>query len=86
LLAACLGAGLGLAYFGGLWLTVQHLARRPRAAGLVALSRGLRLAGLGVAVYLLVRSAPGDLLAAAAGFWLARGYLLYRLGGAGHGE
>jgi F1F0 ATPase subunit 2 len=81
-----LGAGLGLAYFGGLWLTVQHLVQRPQAAGLVHLSRGLRLAGLGLAVFVLSKSAPGDLPSAAAGFWLARGYLLYRLGSVRRGD
>jgi hypothetical protein len=80
-----LGAGLGLAYFGGLWLTVRHLAQGRQAAGLVHLSRGLRLAGLGLAVLVLCKSAPGDLPPAAAGFWLARGYLLYRLGGVWRG-
>jgi F1F0 ATPase subunit 2 len=84
--AVGVGAALGFVYFGSLWLTVQHLVRRPRAAGLVHLSRVLRLAGLGLALYVLLKSAPGELVSAAAGFWLARGYLLYRLGGGRRGD
>jgi len=49
------GAGLGLAYFGGLWLTVVGVLRRPSRLVWVPVSGVVRLVLLGVALAALTR-------------------------------
>ena len=53
IVALSVGAGLGLAYFGGLWLTVLGVLRHPSRAALVPLS--------GIARLLLLAFGLGDL-------------------------
>lgn len=64
ILALCLtaGAGLGLFYYGGLWLTVQRLttARRP---GLVALVSFCARAAITLAAFYLVMGGRWERLA-----------------------
>ncbi|MFI5457468.1 MAG: ATP synthase subunit I [Isosphaerales bacterium] len=84
--AVSAGAGLGFAYFGGLWLTVRNLVRRPERAALVPLSGLVRLVMLGLGLVLVGRQGAGNLIAALAGLWMARSYLLRRLGGTRNGE
>jgi F1F0 ATPase subunit 2 len=79
------GAGLGLAYFGGLWLTVLSVVRRPSRAAWIPLSGVLRLTLLALGLALLARQGAGSIVAALVGLWLARGYLVRRLGAIGHG-
>lgn len=86
IVAATAGAGLGLAYFGGLWLTVIGVVRHPSRAVWVPMASGLiRLVVLGLVLAMLGRQGAGSLLAALGGLWLSRSYLVHRLGGAGHG-
>jgi F1F0 ATPase subunit 2 len=73
---------LGLAYFGGLWLTVSRVAGRPALCGWIPLSSLARLGLLGAALAGLGRQDAGSILAALAGIWLSRWYLLRRIGGA----
>lgn len=74
------GAGLGFFYFGGLWLTVRQLAKTEQPIlwmGLSFLGRlGLTLFGF----YLVADGHWERLLAAIAGFFLARLLLVRRLG------
>lgn len=84
--AAGVGAGLGLAYFGGLWLTVRGVARRPRRAGWVPVFNLARLALLGAGLALLGRRGADSLLAAMGGLLLSRWFLIRELGGGGHGK
>ncbi len=88
-LAILAGAGVGLASFGGLWLTVQLVSPRPPVAStlgaeesrrlcpatrlLLAGSSLARLALITVAFAALAQEGPGTLLAGLAGLWLCAG-------------
>jgi hypothetical protein len=85
ILAIGVGAGLGLAYFGGLWLTVCRVVGRPSWAAWVPLGGLVRLLLLGLALALLSRQGIGCLLAAVGGLWLSRWFLLCQWGGISHG-
>jgi F1F0 ATPase subunit 2 len=83
-LAFVAGLGLGLFYFGGLWLTVQRLpqARHPGLLTLVSLI--VRL-GLTLAVFYLVMAGRWErLLACLVGFLLVRLVLVRRWGPVSH--
>jgi len=84
--ALTIGAGVGLAYFFGLWLTVRQVIRRPHRNGLIAWSRAARLVLVGLAFYALSRQGSGFLVMGLTGFWLTRGYLICRLGGKSHAQ
>jgi len=78
-LAALLaGMALGLLFFGGLWFTVQRLARTATPArwflGSLVLRTALVLAGL----YLVGAGQPLRLGLCLLGFWLARAWVLRR--------
>jgi F1F0 ATPase subunit 2 len=80
------GTGLGLAYFGGLWLTVRRALCRPSGAALVPASGAVRLILLGAGLAALSRQGAGNLMAALGGLWLSRWFLIRRLGGLRHGR
>jgi F1F0 ATPase subunit 2 len=80
------GAGVGLAYFFGLWLTVRQVIRGPRRNSLMVWSRMARLALVMLAFYALSRQGPAFLVMGLTGFWLTRGYLICRLGGEPHAQ
>jgi F1F0 ATPase subunit 2 len=82
LMAIGMGAGLGLAYYGALWLTVRQVVSRPSMAVMVPASSLIRFILLAIGLMILGRHGPGRILAALGGLWLSRGYLLHRLGGA----
>jgi F1F0 ATPase subunit 2 len=86
ILAVGAGAGMGLAYFGGLWLTVSRVVSRPSLAFLVPLASGIRLLLLGVGLIMLSRHGSGGILSALAGLWLARWFLVRQLGGTARGK
>jgi F1F0 ATPase subunit 2 len=86
IMALGVGAGLGLAYFGGLWLTVCQVASQPSSAGWIPLGALARLCLLGLGLAGLSRHGAGSLLAALGGIWLSRWFLLRRLGGVRHGR
>lgn len=79
------GIGLGLVYFGGLWLGVRQGLRSHRSAWM-NLSRLLRTLLFTLTFALLSREGLAVLLAGLTGFWLARWHLLRRLGGQLHGQ
>lgn len=83
--AGAAGVGLGLAYFGGLWLTVASVVRRPSRVGWIPISGLVRFFILGLGLVALSRSGAGGLLAALSGLWLSRWYLIRRLGGLKNG-
>jgi len=85
IVAMSAGLGLGVAYFGGLWLTVTSVLRRPASAALVPISGAARLVLLGLALAFFARQGAGSMVAALGGLWLARWYLLRRIGGPCHG-
>jgi F1F0 ATPase subunit 2 len=75
------GLGLGLAFFGGLWLTVRRIARGRGRSGLLVASGLGRLALAGLVLGGLSREGAGPLLAGLGGVWLARWSLVRQLGG-----
>jgi F1F0 ATPase subunit 2 len=80
-LATGLGAGLGAAYFGALWLSVRQVISRPTLAALVPLASLVRLALLGACLVILSRQGSASLAAALLGFWLSRWIVLRHLEG-----
>lgn len=80
------GAGLGVAYFGGLWLTVVGVVRQPPVAVLIPASGVARLILLGLGLAILARQGTGSILVALGGFWLSRWYMVRRIGGIRHGN
>jgi F1F0 ATPase subunit 2 len=84
--AFCTGVGVGLASYGGLWLTVRRMVRRPGGRGLLGLSWLVRFLLVALVFYALSREGTAMLLLGIGGLLLARWYLLVRLGGLGHGS
>ena len=80
------GVGLGLAFFGGLWLTVRAFLRQTRSRLLLGSSQLLRFALVALTLYGLGREGADMLLAGLAGLWLARCWVLREIGGTRHGE
>ena len=77
------GSGLGLAYFAGLWWTVQRLGHARTPAGLIVLSSLMRMILL-LGGFLAV--AGGDLMRWAlclAGWLIVRQFSIHRLGPGG---
>jgi F1F0 ATPase subunit 2 len=74
------GIGVGLFYFGGLWLTVRQLHRIRRPGLLILTSLAIRLS-LSMAAFTLVMAGHWErLLVCVAGFLLMRTILVRRLG------
>jgi F1F0 ATPase subunit 2 len=80
------GAGLGLAYFGGLWLTVRGVVNRPSRSALIPYGGVARLVLLAAGLTILGRQGAGMLLAALGGLWLSRWFLIHRLAGGSDGS
>lgn len=78
LLAALAGAGLGLFYFGGLWLTVRRLERTGNPALLFGASLILRLSLTVLGFYFVMGGEWQRALACLAGFVIARRILTAR--------
>ena len=77
-LAVPAGFLLGLVFFGGLWWTVQRITGNTRPAPLLIASFLVRTAALLAGFYLLLTAGWQYLLAAMAGFLLARAVLIRR--------
>lgn len=73
LLVPCLGGlGLGVFFFGGLWLTVRHGARSGCAPLWFAASSLVRMAATLAGMYWLTAGRWEKLLPCVAGFFVAR--------------
>lgn len=79
LLAFVTGAGLGLFYFGGLWLTVQRLADSHRPVLLFAASFAVRTALTVLGFYFVMDGRWERALACLLGFIIVRQLLVSRL-------
>jgi len=79
LLALVAGLGLGLIFFGGLWLTVRQLADIRHPWLLFAMSFILRLALVVAGMYLVMDDSWQRMLACLAGFIIVRQIMLSRL-------
>lgn len=73
------GLGLGLIFFGGLWLTVRQLADAQHPWLLFAVSFVLRLALVIAGMYLVMDGSWQRMLACLAGFIIVRQIILSRL-------
>jgi F1F0 ATPase subunit 2 len=73
------GVVTGLAYFGGLWLTVRRVVSGGRRTGFMLISLVLRTALFGLVFWVVSRQGAGEAMAAFGGFWIARCVLLARL-------
>ena len=78
-LAAAAGAGLGLFYFGGLWLTVRRLAGSGSPVLLFGASFLVRTALTVLGFYFVMDGSLGRVLACLLGFIVARQLLVSRL-------
>ena len=78
--AFAVGVGLGLACFGGLWLTLRQIIRGPYRRSWVTMSQIGRLALCTLVLGALSRDGIGAMLPALGGFWIARWQLIRRLG------
>ena len=79
LLALVAGLGLGLFYFGGLWLTVQRLGRTRNPTLLFAFSLLVRTALAVWGMYLVMGGSWQRMLACLAGFIIMRQLMISRL-------
>jgi hypothetical protein len=85
--AASTGFGLGLAYFGGLWLSVCGLRSDPGAAARFAAGRPVRLALAAVTFFALLKTGGTPaVFAAIAGLLAARWIVVREIGGNPHGR
>jgi F1F0 ATPase subunit 2 len=75
------GAGIGIAFYGGLWLSVQHVSAAPHRTSWLGASRAVRFALVGLGFYGLSREGLDLALMGLAGLLLVRHHLLQRLGG-----
>jgi F1F0 ATPase subunit 2 len=74
------GIGMGLASFGGLWLTVRQVVRQPRYRIRIMASQAARLALLSLGFYAVGRAGPGAVVCALGGLLIAKWYLVLSLG------
>ena len=79
LLALVAGLGLGLVYFGGLWLTVRQIGRVRSPTLLFAASFVLRTALAVAGMYLVMGGSWQRMLACLAGFIVVRQVMVSRL-------
>jgi F1F0 ATPase subunit 2 len=86
LAALMTGFGIGLAFVGGLWVTVRCAVGSPRIHVTLAFSQALRMLLAAMGFYAVSREGSGFLLPALAGFWIARRILICRIGGVGHAD
>jgi hypothetical protein len=88
ILFATMGSGflLGLAYFGGLWLSVRRLLRRKQRLSLFNAEKALRLLLFGTTVALLGTLIGAAVVGILPGFWLARWCVVRLLVEAHHGQ
>lgn len=80
IIALLAGVAIGIAFFGGLWVSVRCAVYSPRRRGMIAACGALRWLLVGVAFFLLSRAGAAAVLAAFGGFWLTRSLLILRMG------
>jgi len=79
-LALVVGAGLGLFYFGGLWLTLQRLPESRHPALFALMSFFGRTVVVVLGIFLVARASWQRVAACLVGFVIVRGLLVRRLG------
>lgn len=76
---AMVGLGLGLLYYGGLWLTLRKLAQLRQPALWLSLSLLLRMIAVVAVLYLLFADSWQQLLLALLGMLIMRTVLVQRI-------
>lgn len=79
-IALLAGVAIGLAFFGGLWVSVRCAVQMSRRRGMIVVCAALRWLLAGVSFFLISRAGAAALLAAFGGFWLTRSLLILRMG------
>jgi len=77
--ALVVGGGLGLFYFGGLWLTLQRLPRLKHPAALALASFFGRTVIVVLVIFLVARDSWQRIAACLVGFLAVRGLMIHRL-------
>lgn len=80
LIAGLAGAGIGLAFFGALWVSVHCTAQSPRRRSMILVAGALRWILAGVAFFVISRAGTVAVLAALGGFWLSRSVMILGMG------
>jgi hypothetical protein len=80
MIAATAGAGIGLAFFGGLWVSIRCAALNPGRRGMIVVSGVVRWMLAGFAFFIVSRAGAAAALAVLGGFWLVRSILILALG------
>jgi len=73
------GLGLGVFYFGLLWLTVRKISETARPASLFFMSFAVRMGGVLTAFYFVMSGSWERLIVCLLGFIIMRGIFLLRL-------
>jgi F1F0 ATPase subunit 2 len=76
---AIVGLGLGLLYYGGLWLTLRKLTQLQQPAVWLSLSLLLRMIAVVAVLYLLFADSWQQLLLALLGMLIMRSVLVQRI-------
>ena len=76
---AAVGMGLGLFYYGGLWLILRGLPQLKHPEIWVSLSLVVRLFAVLLVMYLLFADSWQQLLSAVLGMLISRGVLVHRI-------
>ena len=76
---AAVGMGLGLFYFGGLWLILSRLSQLKHPGAWVSLSLVVRLLAVLFVMYLLFADSWQQLLSAVLGMLISRSLLVQRI-------
>jgi len=80
MIAATAGAGIGLAFFGGLWVSIRCTAPHRRRSGMIVVSGVVRWMLAGFSFFIVSRAGAAAALAALGGFWFVRSILILALG------
>jgi hypothetical protein len=86
IIAALAGAGIGFAFFGGLWVSIRCTVRRPRRRGMIAVCGALRWVLAVLAFFIVSRAGGASVVAAFGGFWLTRSIMILGLSEVLHAE
>jgi F1F0 ATPase subunit 2 len=80
MIAILAGVGIGLTFFGGLWVSIRCAVQSPRRCAMIAISGILRWILAGVAFFVISRAGTTAVLAAFCGFWLVRSIMILGMG------
>lgn len=80
-IALLAGVGIGLAFWGGLWVSIRCGLKSSRRPGLILACGAIRWSLAGLTFFLVSRAGTAAVLAAFGGFWLTRSLLILKVAG-----